>query len=167
MPEQLHLPYIAPPMERENTAPNRRSLIGKKGVMQSRALLQDIGVTTIEAPELEPYDFSADIETKQNINFIIKVQVKAREIPGGSYSFKKGNGKPYSPGDFHINACGLLSTRLCIFAAGIPTKTIRYNPQYFLNEEYCKSSWDAAVQIYLDTLTKQLNSNKELTYVRH
>ena len=167
MLEQLPLPGIEYRNEPENTAPKKRSLTGRKGVMQCRSLLQDMGVTTIEAPELEPYDFSADIETKQHINLILKVQVKAHEVPGSYYSFKKGNGRPYGPGDFHINACGLLSTRLCIFAPGIPTKAIRYKSQYFSNEEYCKSSWDAAVQIFLDNLTKQLGGDRELTYVRY
>ena len=134
--------------------------------MHCRSLLQDEGVTTIEAPELEPYDFSADIQTRQNINLILKVQVKSHEVPGSSYVFRKGNGKRYEPGDFHISACGLLSTRTGIFAAGIPDRALRYKTHLFEDEKFCIASWDNAVQTYLNSLTKQLGGNKELKYVR-
>ena len=146
----------------QKTLRRKNDLIMKKGVMHCRSLLQDEGVTTIEAPELEPYDFSADIQTRQNINLILRFKLSHMRFRS-SYVFRKGNGKRYEPGDFHISACDF-STRTGIFAAGIPDRA-RYKTHLFEDEKFASVMYNA-VQTYLNSLTKQLGGNKELKYVR-
>ena len=119
MNEQLTLPGIVPPPEATKTQPEKRHLAGKMGGNIVSQVLLNLGIDTMQAPELRPYDLVADINSE--LGLVAKIQVKTQETFKGPFSFRKGKGL-YKAGDFNIAACVLLTTNSAIFPAAFPKK---------------------------------------------
>ena len=156
MSEQFTLPGIAPPKEATKTQPKKRTYTGRAGVAQVQHDLFLREIDTMPAPELRPYDLAAEINDNAGHGLVAKIQVKTQEQLTGPFAFHKGNGRIYAPGDFHIAACGLLSTNSTIYSFGIPEKALSYRVEDFQNPEFCRASWDIAIDQFLSHLSAAL-----------
>ena len=155
MSDQLTLPGIAPPTEARKAQPEKRTFTGRAGVAQVQHELFLREINTMPAPELRPYDLAAEINDGFGQGLLAKIQVKTQEQLTGAFGFHKGNGKHYDRGDFHIAACGLLSTNSTIYSFGIPKKALNYRIEDFQNPDFCRASWDVAAgkfSIHLRTI---------------
>jgi hypothetical protein len=156
MSNQYLLPGIPPPTEATKTQPKKRPYTGRAGVAQVQHELALREVDTMPAPELRPYDLAAEIKDSFGYGLVAKIQVKTQEQLTGPFGFHKGNGKMYAPGDFHIAACGLLSTNSTIYSFGIPKNALRYRVEDFQNAAFCRASWDIAIQDFVSHLSEAL-----------
>lgn len=159
MSKQLHfmqIPQAAAPQKKE---PKKRSFLGKTAEALVHMDLCAREIHTMHAPELVAYDMAAVVRSSSGLSLTPKIQVKSQEVLSGPFSFHKGNGKPYMPGDFDIAACCLLSTKSVIYSFGIPDKALRYRAEDFNNPDYCFASWDVAVQRYFENLAAVFGGN--------
>ena len=118
------LPGIAPPTEDKNTA--EKTDLGSCRAGTTRPFLREID--TMPAPELRPHDLAAEINDNAGHGLVAKIQVKTQEQLTGPFAFTREMEK--SAGDFHIAACGLLSTNSTIYSFGIPEKALSYRVDF-------------------------------------
>ena len=170
MHKQQLLPHILPKHEPKNADPRMRYMTGKQGVANEIAFLMRNNVETIMAQEGAPYDYIAICEAedafKRKLKFLVTDQSKSHEFADRPHCFRTTKGRLYKPHAFHIHSCSILDSKTAIWGAGVPKKSIKHKSRLFYDPEYCISTWDNAVQEYLNQLSKQFGGNRELKYVR-